>query len=85
LGYLPTLVVEGLADPVIQVISELGGEIVYTIRIQGSRLTPKIFGPGSYAVRVGEPGTAAMRTLLGLQATPDSGRVLELRFGRDSG
>ena len=80
LGYLPTLVVEGLADPVVQVISELGGEIVYTIRMRGSHFTPKIFGPGTYRVQVGEPGTDAMKTFLGLQAAPDSGRTLEVRF-----
>jgi len=72
--------VEGLTDPVVQVISELGGEIVYTLRIRGSRFTPKIFGPGTYTVRVGEPGTNSMQAFLGLQVTPDSGRVLEVRF-----
>jgi alkaline phosphatase D len=79
-GYLPTLVVEGLTDPVVQVISELGGEIVYTVRIRGSRFTPKIFEPGTYTVRIGEPGTGSMRSFLGLQATPDSSRTLEIRF-----
>ena len=80
LGYLPTLVVEGFENPVVQVISELGGEIVYTIRIPGSRFTPRVFGPGTYSVTVGEPGTDAMRTFLGLRPTPDSGRTLEVRF-----
>ena len=48
LGYLPTLVVEGLEDPVVQVVSEMGGEVVYTIRIQGSRYSPPVFEAGSY-------------------------------------
>ena len=84
-GYLPTLVVEGITDPVVQVISELGGEIVYTIRIRGTRFTPKIFGPGSYSLRVGEPGTDAMRVFLGVEATPESGRTLEVRFDGEPG
>ncbi len=81
-GYLPTLVVEGLADPVVQVISELGGEVVYSIRIRGSRFTPKVFESGSYTLRLGEPGTDAMRTILGLLPAPDSLRSLEIRFDR---
>ncbi len=79
-GYLPTLVVEGITDPVVQVISEPGGTIVYTIRMRGTRFTPKVFGPGTYTVRVGEPGTDAMQTFQGLQAGPDTGRSLQVRF-----
>jgi len=84
-GYLPTLVVEGLRDPVVQVISELGGEIVYTLRIRGSQFTPKVFVPGSYSVRVGEPGTDSLQVFLGLTATPDPGRTLEVRFDGEPG
>jgi len=84
-GYLPTLVVEGLTDPVVQVVSEMGGEIVYTIRARGSRFTPKVFAPGSYTIRVGEPGAGAMRTLLGQRPTPDSARTMEIVFGGGSG
>lgn len=83
LGYLPTLVVEGLTDPVVQVVSELGGEIVYTIRIRGFRFTPRVFEPGTYSLRVGEPGTDAMQVFLGLEATPEPGRSVEVRFGEE--
>ena len=39
-GYLPTLVVEGMSNPVVQVISETGGGVIYTLRIQGKVFTP---------------------------------------------
>ena len=43
-------------DPVVQVIDESSGEIVYTVRIQGNKFTPKVRKPGKYTVKVN--GTA---------------------------
>lgn len=79
-GYLPTVVVEGMSNPVVQVVSEAGGEVVYTLRIRGNRFTPGVFGPGSYTLKVGEPGTGAMKVFLGLEATPEADRTLEVSF-----
>jgi len=79
-GYLPTLIIEGMEDPVVQVVSEAGGEVIYTLRIRGTRFTPRIFGPGSYGVGVGDPGTERWQVFLGLQPNPDSSRVLEVGF-----
>jgi hypothetical protein len=80
-GFLPTLLFEGPIEPVVQVVSEAGGGILYTLRISDSRFTPRVFGPGTYTVRVGEPGTDDMRTFLGLEPTADSIRTLEVSFG----
>jgi hypothetical protein len=84
-GYLPTLVLDGPSNPVVQVISELGGEVVYTLRVNGSRFTPKVFQPGSYTVKVGEPGTEEVQTFLGLRPGPEPGRDMEIRFGEGTG
>jgi hypothetical protein len=65
---------------VVQVVSESGGEVVYTIRVRDSRFTPRVFEAGSYTVRVGEQGTEDMRTFLGLEPTPDSTRTIEVSF-----
>jgi hypothetical protein len=43
-----------VSDPVIQVVDERNGEVVYTLRIAGRAWQPKVFAPGSYTVRVGE-------------------------------
>ena len=80
-GYLPTLEVVGMEDPVVQVISEAGGDVLYTIRIQGDRFTPKVFAPGSYTVRIGEPGTEALQTYLGLVPETESERAIQVSFG----
>lgn len=70
-AWLPTIEVSGLADPVIQVVEEATGETIYTLRIKGERFRPKVFAPGTYTIKVGEPGTPRYRTLRGL--TPGEG------------
>lgn len=79
-GYLPALVVEGMENPVVQVVSELGGEVLYTIRIQGTRFVPRVFQAGSYSIRIGEEGVPGLRILRGVQASREMGRTLEVRF-----
>jgi hypothetical protein len=53
-AYLPTLEVKGAADPVVQVLEEPSGALVYALRIKGSTFRPKVFKEGLYTVRVGE-------------------------------
>ncbi len=49
---LPAIDANGAVDPVVQVIDESDGEVVYTLRIQGSEFTPMVREAGSYTVRV---------------------------------
>jgi len=66
-AYLPEVKVEGLENPVVQVIEEGFGEVVYTLRVRGQRFRPKVFcADSAYTVRVGEPGTRRMKKLEGL-------------------
>ncbi|MBD3412969.1 MAG: twin-arginine translocation pathway signal protein, partial [Candidatus Aminicenantes bacterium] len=61
LAYLPTYVVEGLQNPVFQVLKDKTGDVVYTLRIKGNEFTPKVFETGLYTVKIGEPGTEQMK------------------------
>jgi hypothetical protein len=70
-----------LENPVIQVVSELGGELLYAIRIRGQSFSPWVNEPGSYTVRIGEPGTDDLQVLLGLRAEQQAGDTLVVRFG----
>jgi alkaline phosphatase D len=79
-GFLPTLRVEGMENPVVQVVSEAGGEILYTLRIQGREFTPAVFEPGSYSIAVGEPGTDRWRIFLGQIGSQDPDRTLNVTF-----
>ena len=52
-GWLPQFVFEGAADPVVQVVEEKTGDILYTVRVKGDRVQPRVYAPGKYTVRVG--------------------------------
>ncbi|MFP3897179.1 MAG: alkaline phosphatase D family protein [Anaerolineales bacterium] len=54
LAHLPTLEVTGTTDPVVQIIEEDSGEIVYTLRIKGTSYRPKVFAEGTYTIRVSD-------------------------------
>ena len=66
-AYLPTLKISGVEDPVVQVIDESDGQIVYTLRIKGRVFRPKVFRKGKYTVKVGDQDDR-MKELKGIEA-----------------
>ena len=77
-AFLPEIIIKGAIDPVVQVVEEKSGEILYTLRIQGSRFQPWVFAPGRYTVFVGDDhlGPESRRKALrGLVASPERNRV----------
>lgn len=52
-GCLPEIVVTGCDNPVVQVINEADGDILYTRRIKGPSFRPQVYAEGSYTVKVG--------------------------------
>jgi hypothetical protein len=52
---LPLIQTTGVVNPIVQVISQTDGEIVYTVRIQGNSFTPRVFRGGLYTAVVSEP------------------------------
>ncbi|MEK6237809.1 MAG: hypothetical protein N2C14_24120, partial [Planctomycetales bacterium] len=66
-AWLPTLEIDGPADPVVQVTNESNQEIVYTLRIKGKYYRPKVFQQGKYTVRVGN-GIDKPKTIKGVQS-----------------
>jgi hypothetical protein len=69
-AYLPTLKFKGMINPVVQVVDEKTGEIVYTVRSKGDSFRPKVFAPGAYMIRTGEPGTEKWKILRRVQSLP---------------
>lgn len=53
----------GLEDPVVQVVDQVSGEIVYTLRIRGSSFTPTVFKEGLYTVRITDPDKGFLKEL----------------------
>jgi len=84
-GYLPTLVVAGLENPVIQVVSEPAGDILYALRIPGRSFSPWVHQPGSYTIRIGEPGTGNEQLFRGLTPEAEATDTLLVRFGETGG
>jgi len=81
MAYLPTIEVSGMTDPVVQVIDESDNEIVYTLRITGSSYRPKVFKQGKYTVKVGEPGTDRIKTLMNiLSLPPETTETIKVSF-----
>lgn len=69
-GYLPNLVFKGAQNPVVQVISESSGEILYTVRTQGGKFQPKVYAAGKYTIKVGTD-KADGQTFTGILASPE--------------
>ncbi len=80
--WLPTIRTSGLENPpVIQVIDESSGEPVYTVRSSDTSFDAKVFKKGSYAVKVGEPGSDNWELLNNIQSIADKGsKTIDLAF-----
>ncbi len=52
-GHLSVVKLEGVANPVVQVIAEATGEILYTVRSQTENFKPRVYAAGKYTVKAG--------------------------------
>lgn len=78
-AYLPTLRILGQVDPVVQIVKEPAQEVVYTLRIKGNGLRPKVFEQGSYTIRVGEGDN--VKVLRGIRSIgADISQSLQIEF-----
>jgi hypothetical protein len=69
-AWLPELRVSGIDAPVVQVVSDDTGEILYTIRAPSNRFQPGVFAPGKYTVKFGVDGPEKT-VFTGLSATKE--------------
>lgn len=54
-GHLPALTFAPGEAPVVQVIDEADGDVLYTVRVKQASFRPKVFKPGSYTVKISDP------------------------------
>jgi hypothetical protein len=52
-AWLPELRFSGIRNPVVQVVADDTGEILYTIRVPRNRFQPAVFALGRYSLKVG--------------------------------
>lgn len=72
-AWLPTLEFSK-ANPVIQVIEDASGEILYTTRISGKKFQPAVYAGGKYTVKVGADGPEKV-VIEGVEASTDAGKA----------
>ena len=53
IGYLPEVSLDGLTNPVVQVIEQATGEVVSTIRVRGDRYRAPVYTAGKHTVQIG--------------------------------
>ena len=56
---------DGVENPVVIVMTEPAGEIVYALRVQARAFQPFVFEPGTYTVKIGEPETDRWNVVTG--------------------
>jgi hypothetical protein len=69
-AHLPTIEVHGIQDPVIQLIEDKTGEVVYTLRVRGNSLRPRVFSKAPHTLKVQDAATGKTRILKGIKPAP---------------
>lgn len=67
LGHLATIQIEGVQNPVVQLINEDNGQVEYSLRIKGNSFRPKVFSRGKYTLKVSVPEKGKEKILTGLE------------------
>ena len=70
-GYLPELIFEGGKSFVVQVVEEISGEVLYTVRTRGDRFQPRVYSKGKHTIKLGLQKADA-KTFAGLVPKPNS-------------
>jgi len=73
-AHLPTLKFTGGKNPVVQIVDETYGDIVYTVRPRGDSFQPKVFRDGPYTIHIGEGDNR--KTLTGIEAVADNDQTI---------
>ena len=68
-------------SPVVKVIRERDGEVLYSVRVQGDRFRPAIYEPGKYTIKIGQdrPNKAVMTGVMSGTMTDERTKKVQLR------
>ena len=74
-GWLPELRFDKGVNPVVQVIEEATGEVLYTARARGNRFQPRVYSKGKYTVKVGlqKPDSSTLKGVESVAKKSDAG------------
>jgi hypothetical protein len=79
IGWLPELVIEGAEHPVVQLIAEASGEILYTVRVRGNRFRPHVYSQGTFTVKVGR-NRPDSSSLTGMKAAATADATVRIKL-----
>ncbi|MEM1355167.1 MAG: discoidin domain-containing protein [Planctomycetota bacterium] len=78
-GYLPMLQISGLERPVVHVINQQTGELVYALRLPATTFSPMVFEQGRYNVIISDPDLGVRRSLIDIEIA-EEGETIEVAF-----
>ncbi|WP_200979108.1 alkaline phosphatase D family protein [Echinicola sp. 20G] len=71
-AWLPEVKVNGLNNPVVEIIEEKSGESLYCLAIKGNTFEPKVFAKGTYTIKVKDSNTGKTIEKKGIKANSQS-------------
>ncbi len=85
-AWLPELIFEAGPLPVVQVVEEASGEVLYTLRAPSSPFNPHTFAEGKHTLRISDPDRGRSQVLSGVAARAGSnGDQLKVTLSASSG
>jgi phosphodiesterase/alkaline phosphatase D-like protein len=76
--HLPALEISGVANPVVRVVDQATGEMVYNVRIHGDKFQPHVFAAGQYTVEVFEPESGRRAEVKNVEARENNDQTLKV-------
>jgi hypothetical protein len=75
---LPRLMIQGVSSPLVEVIDESTGKLVYCLRLRENTWQPQVFTAGKHTLRISEPETGKAKELNGLIAKAGNDASVEV-------
>ena len=78
-GHLPPLAIAGVKQPLVEVIDQANGELVYALRVTDASFRPHVFAAGRYTVRVSDPESGKSAEVKNLEIATGTAKPVSVR------
>lgn len=75
---LPKLLIRGSERPVVQIVDEKSGDVVYTLRTPAVEWQPAVFAEGKYTIHLSDPEAGKSKTLEHIEAKAGNQLVMDV-------
>ncbi|MBT6763942.1 MAG: twin-arginine translocation pathway signal protein, partial [Prolixibacteraceae bacterium] len=80
LAHLPTISVEGVENPVVEIRDEITGELIYCVRIKGNEFKPKVFKQSTYKITLTDTENDVVRIVNEVLPSVNQDEKLMVKF-----